>query len=122
MQPQNTTLQPEMMAVMACEISNNLAVDVQASPATTSAVYAIRPDATRQVRVAYEYVEEPQRFQALALLSTDATEQNNKMHLERMKKRGCTPASYYQNMDRRTNLKEVIWQLSEHGWQISTER
>ena len=116
MQPQNTTLQPEMMAVMASEISNNLAVDVQASPATTPAVYAIRPDATRQVRVAYEYVEEPQRFQALALLSTDATEQNNKMHLERMKKRGCTPASYYQNMDRRTNLKEVIWQLSEHGY------
>ena len=56
------------MAVMTCEISNNLEVDVKASPATTTAVYAIPPDATRQVRIAYEYVEEPQRFQALALL------------------------------------------------------
>ena len=98
MQPQNSTLQSEIMAVMACESSNNLAVDFKASPATTPAVYAIRPDATRQVRVAYEYVEEPQRFQALALLTTDATEQNNKMHLERMKKRGC------RRLDRTCNI------------------
>ena len=116
MQPQNTTLQPEMMAVTSCEISNNLAVDFKASPATTPAVYAIRPDATRQVRIAYEYVEEPQRFQALALLSPDVPEQHNIMHLERMKERGCTPTGYYQNNDHKTHFKEVMWQLSEHRY------
>jgi hypothetical protein len=116
MQPQNSTLQSEIMAVTSCKISNNLAVDFKASPATTPAVYAIRPDATRQVRIAYEYVEEPQRFQALALLSPDVTEPNNTKHQEKMKNLGCTPEKYFQKMDHKTNLKEVIWQLSEHGY------
>lgn len=98
--------------------SHKLDVDTTTGAPVESpnAVYAVEPDTTRRVRTAYEYVKDPLRFKALSLLPQNVTEQNNKKHRERMRTLGCSPESYLQKMDRTTNLKEVKWTLSDHGY------
>jgi hypothetical protein len=78
--------------------------------------FAIQPETTQKERVVYECVEEPGRFLALMLLPQNITGPNNKKHEERMQTQGCTPESYFQKLDKKTNLKTVCWTLSKHGY------